>query len=188
MIKFGSGCSQSISSCWKSLLEAPLNWHSKLCGEGLPANWVIVLSELILKLDICLCSCQVHTLTHWDWVMHICVSKLTIIGSDNGLSPGWRQAIIWTNAEFLVFPGLWIVELYPYIYRQSTDQIELRFGAWTHYGIPKPDGLYQDWLNFANTAESQLICPHSDYNLLPVSQYIFCFRNPVIEFGSGCSQ
>ena len=25
-------------------------------------------------------------------------SKLTIIGSDNGLSPGRRQAIIWTNA------------------------------------------------------------------------------------------
>ena len=28
----------------------------------------------------------------------ICVSKLTIIISDNGLSPGRRQAIIWTNA------------------------------------------------------------------------------------------
>ena len=34
--------------------------------------------------------------THWGWVTHICVSKLTIIGSDNnGLSPGQRQAIIW---------------------------------------------------------------------------------------------
>ena len=29
---------------------------------------------------------------------HICVSKLAIIGSDNGLSPDRRQAIIWTNA------------------------------------------------------------------------------------------
>ena len=29
---------------------------------------------------------------------HICVGKLTIIGSDNGLSSGRRQAIIWTNA------------------------------------------------------------------------------------------
>ena len=28
---------------------------------------------------------------------YICVDKLTIIGSDNGLSPGQRQAIIWTN-------------------------------------------------------------------------------------------
>ena len=33
--------------------------------------------------------------------MHICVSKLTIIGSDNGLSPDLRQAIIWTNAGIL---------------------------------------------------------------------------------------
>ena len=27
-------------------------------------------------------------LTHWGRVMHICVSKLAFIGSDNGLSPG----------------------------------------------------------------------------------------------------
>ena len=40
-------------------------------------------------------------LTHWGRVTHICVSKLTIIGSDNGLSPDRRQAIIWTNAGIL---------------------------------------------------------------------------------------
>ena len=37
---------------------------------------------------------------------HICVCKLTIIGSDNGLSPGWRQAIIWTNARILLIRPL----------------------------------------------------------------------------------
>ena len=36
-------------------------------------------------------------LTHWGRVMHICVGNLTIIGSDNGLAPAGRQAIIWTN-------------------------------------------------------------------------------------------
>ena len=41
-------------------------------------------------------------LTHWGRVTHICVGKLTIIGSDNGLSPGRRQAIIWTNAGILL--------------------------------------------------------------------------------------
>ena len=41
-------------------------------------------------------------LTHWGRVTHICISKLTIIGSDNGLSPGQRQAIIWTNAGTLL--------------------------------------------------------------------------------------
>ena len=33
--------------------------------------------------------------------MHVCIGNLTIIGSDNGLSPDQRQAIIWTNAEIL---------------------------------------------------------------------------------------
>ena len=41
-------------------------------------------------------------LTHWGRVTHIYVSKLTIIGSDNGLSPDRRQAIIWTNAGLLL--------------------------------------------------------------------------------------
>ena len=41
------------------------------------------------------------TLTHWGRVTHICVSEFTTIGSDNGLSPGQRQAIIQTNAGIL---------------------------------------------------------------------------------------
>ena len=45
-------------------------------------------------------------LTHWDRATHICVGKLTIIGSDNGLSPGRRQAIINTNAGILLIGPL----------------------------------------------------------------------------------
>ena len=47
------------------------------------------------------------SLTHWGWVTHICIGKLTIIGSDNGLLPGQRQAIIWTNDGILLngLPG-----------------------------------------------------------------------------------
>ena len=39
-------------------------------------------------------------------MVHICVIKLTIIGLDNGLSPGRRQAIIWTNAGILLIRTL----------------------------------------------------------------------------------
>ena len=46
------------------------------------------------------------SLTHWGRVTHICVSKIIIIGSDNGLSPDRRQAIIWTNAGILLI-GPW---------------------------------------------------------------------------------
>ena len=41
-------------------------------------------------------------LTHSGRVTHTCVSEPTIIGSDNGLSPGRHQAIIWTNDGILL--------------------------------------------------------------------------------------
>ena len=44
----------------------------------------------------------------------LCVGNLTIIGSDNGLSPGRRQAIIWTNGEIL-----WNFDQNWYIYIQE---------------------------------------------------------------------
>ena len=37
---------------------------------------------------------------------HICVGNLTTIGSDNGLSPGRRQVIIWTNTGILLIEPL----------------------------------------------------------------------------------
>ena len=42
--------------------------------------------------------------THWGRATHTCVNKLTIISLDNGLEPGRRQAIIWTNAGILLIP------------------------------------------------------------------------------------
>ena len=54
--------------------------------------------------QICL---GLYVLIYWDRVTHICVSKETIVGPDNGLSPGGRhQAIIWTNAGVLLFGSL----------------------------------------------------------------------------------
>ena len=49
---------------------------------------------------------HIIVLTHWGRVTHICVSELNIIGSDNGLSPGRRQAIIWNNAGLLLIEPL----------------------------------------------------------------------------------
>ena len=52
--------------------------------------------------------CSNRKLTHWVRVTHVCVNELTIISSDNGLSPGRRQAITWTNAGILVIGTLGI--------------------------------------------------------------------------------
>ena len=55
--------------------------------------------------------------------MHICISKLTIIGSDNGLSSGRHQAIIWTNAEVLLIGPLGpnvneiLIEIYIFLFK-----------------------------------------------------------------------
>ena len=45
-------------------------------------------------------------LTHWGLVTHICVGKPITIGSDSGLSPERRQAIIWINAGILLIGPL----------------------------------------------------------------------------------
>ena len=68
----------------------------ELCNANqttLTFDWLL----LALFDDCCFC-----VLTHRGRMTHICVGKLTIIGSDDGLSPGRRQAIIWTNAGILL--------------------------------------------------------------------------------------
>ena len=45
-------------------------------------------------------------LTHLGWVTYICVGNLTIIGTDNGLSPCRRQAFIWTSVGILLIGHL----------------------------------------------------------------------------------
>ena len=65
---------------------------------------------------------------------HVCVSELTIIGSDNGLSPGRRQAIIWTNAGILLIRPLEINfnEILIEIHTISFKKIHLKMssGKW----------------------------------------------------------
>ena len=82
----------------------------KKCNSNIPAmetplHRPIIVMVTALK-DLDKTSDMSQLLTHWSLVMHICVSKLTIIASDNGLWPGRRQAIIWTNAGILLIRTL----------------------------------------------------------------------------------
>ena len=45
-------------------------------------------------------SIPLPTLTHWRRVTHICVSKLTTIGLDNGLSPGGAKPLLEPMVEY----------------------------------------------------------------------------------------
>ena len=79
----------------------------------------------------------IKLLTHLGRVMHICVSNLAIIGSNNGLSPGRCQAIIWTNARILLIVplGTNFSELLIKIHTFSFKKMLLRMssGKWRQF-------------------------------------------------------
>ena len=65
---------------------------------------------------------------------HICASKLTSIGADNGLAPARRQAIIWTNDGILLIgpSGTNFIEILFEIHTFSFKKIHLKMssGKW----------------------------------------------------------
>ena len=75
-----------------------------------------------------------NELTHWGRVTHICASNLTNIGSDNGLSPGRRQAIIWTNAGILLIGPLgtnfseMLIEIHTFSFKKI--HLKMSSGKW----------------------------------------------------------
>ena len=80
---------------------------------------------------------QSYSLTHWGWVTHVYVSNLTIIGSDNGLSPGRRQAIAWTNVGILLIGPLatnfskMLIEIHTFSFKKI--HLKMSFGKWRSF-------------------------------------------------------
>ena len=70
-------------------------------------------------------------LTHWGRVTHICVSRLTLIVSDNGLSPDRRQSIIWTNdgIRYIGPLGINFSEMLIKIYTFSFRKMHLKISS-----------------------------------------------------------
>ena len=111
-------------------------------------------------------------LTHWGRVMHIWVCKLTIISSDNGLSPGRRQAIIWTNDGILLNEPLGtnfsenLIEIHTF----SLKKIDLKISSgkrqpsclglnvlmsWSHQAVYKQMCIVKSWIFFLNSYLNQ---------------------------------
>ena len=86
------------NQCW--LIISEVLWHSPegsfiRNAQDISPWFNLKITDLRIQLDIFLPGA--NKLTHRGRVTHICIRKLAIIGSDNGLSPVWCQAIIWTN-------------------------------------------------------------------------------------------
>ena len=119
--------------------------HSRFCQVG---RNIILISPFLLvyyptetktkqqifytfSVAFCLRKIVYVLLNHWGRATHICVSKQTIIGSDNGLSPGQRQAIIWTNAGILLIGpmGTNLSEILIEIYTFSLTKMRLKMSS-----------------------------------------------------------
>ena len=100
-------------------------------------TWIMYEKPMILQVfnvnsfsGVLLSSC----LTHWGRVTHICANKVTIVCSDNGLSPGRRQAIIWTNAGILLIGTLGtnfsdiLIEIRPFSFKKM--HLKMSSGKW----------------------------------------------------------
>ena len=90
---------------------------------------------------------EVNILTHWGRVTHICVGKPAIIGSDNGLSPDRRQAIIWTNAGILLIGplGTYFSEILTGIQTFSFKKMHLKMSSakWCSFCLGLNELIYE---------------------------------------------
>ena len=115
---------------------------------------------------------------------HIYVGKLTIIGSDNGLSPGRRQAIIWTNAGILLIEplGTNFREILIEIQINSFKKMRLKMSSakWRpfYFGLNVLITILQ------NTEYSRSTMCHLNVDKGFKGKYILCYLNATPEHKS----
>ena len=131
----------NISALWKMSPEHifRLTWYD-IALTGLIYVYMSYglskISKALKYIQICKhCKNIAQTvLTHWGRVTHICVCNLTIIGSDNGLSPGRRQAITWANVGILLIGPLgtncseMLIEIHPFSFKKI--HLKMSSGKW----------------------------------------------------------
>ena len=136
---------------------------AKLCPFYWTLNLLTACLQLWKELQLMLGTSMTH-LTHWGRVTHKCVSELTIIGLDNGLSPGRRQAIIWNNPGLLLIEPLWtnVSEISIGIQTFSLTKMHLNMSSakWrpfciglnvlTHCRLMTPYGDITIWVNIGS--------------------------------------
>ena len=115
----------------KSLIFSACHWQQHECGNTTTSflygnnSGCKVLKYFWVK-NICQSTVTVQSLTHWGRVMHICISKITIIGPDNGSAP------IWTNAGILLIQtlGTKFSEILNEIHTFSFKKMHLKCWLW----------------------------------------------------------
>ena len=94
-------CLFLISQTFKCFdLHLPRQMTRVAIWQGISHNCYGCFPRGLIKIN------NIYSLRHWGRLAHICVCILSIIGLDNGLSPGRCQPIIWTNTGKLLMGSL----------------------------------------------------------------------------------
>ena len=137
-------------------------------------NWNILVEfllffKIILQMFIKI-MWKLVRLTHWDRVTHICVGNLGIIGSNNGLSPGRYQAIMWSSAGILLIGPLGtnfneiLIEICIFSFKEL--HLKLSSGHWRPFCLdlnvlrPCISGVYKTL--YGNWSSSNIIIIHNN--------------------------
>ena len=136
----------------------------------------------------CLVCVRGLYLTYWGRVAHVCLGNLTIIGSGNGLSPGWRQAINWTNAGILLVGRLGtnfskiLIQLLAFSFKKMRLKVSTAKRRLFCLGINVLTGrdyhlpfLHQDWFysNGFECANKQSLSFRSQWDVAVISKVHF---------------
>ena len=134
--------------------------------------------------------------------MHICVVNLTIIGSDNGLSPGRRQAITWSNVGMLLIGPLgtnfseMLIEIHTFLFQKIHSKMSSRkwrpfclgLNVLTHWGRDNMVAIFQTtfsnafaWMKmyqFRWRFPALKFVPKVQFNNIPALLQIMAWRQP----------
>ena len=108
---------------------------------------------------------------------HICVGKLAIIGSDNGLSPIRSQAITWTNASLLSIglPRTYFSEIWIWILSFSFKKMQLKMSSakWRPFCLSLNVLTLQCWYHIHRGSKPGHHCAYSWPGTVPctISRY-----------------
>ena len=114
-----------------------------------------------------------HSLTHWGWVTHICVSELPIIASDNGLLPGGCHAIIWTNAWIL---GTNFSEIISEIHTLSFKKMHLKMSSGNQWPFCLSFNVFTAVSHTRCQVIYILLCTGSVYNWISTGWWFTMFQ------------
>ena len=153
----------------KSLLVPIMAWHRTHAPSHYLNRWCTVYWRVCVSLG----------LGGWARLVHIYVSNLTIISSDNGLLPGRCRAIIWTNT------GIWLIG--PVDINTNEILIEINSFSFKKMHLKMSSAKRRVVLLGPNVLRANMIPEWHKAQHDPVHIVIYLYKAPISYISNFCS-